>query len=128
MLCLPFARLERFKDTFQWKYGFSLTAHEIKIKFAAGSKEEAARWYKRLKAGCEVVLTHFSSYYNVGQLLCRSSYSKLNFATSRDNLACYSIRSLVKSQLRENARSLVLLPPLPVVAKPRQRDQDPKRH
>ncbi len=118
--------MELFKDTFRWKYGFGLTAHEVKIKFAAESKEEASRWYNKLKTCCEVVLLHFSANYNVGKLLYRTCYSKVNFATSRETPACFSVKSLVKSQLYESAKSLVASHHHPRIEKPRQRDQDAK--
>eukprot|EP00831_Metopus_contortus_P002483 TRINITY_DN10908_c0_g2_i1.p2 TRINITY_DN10908_c0_g2~~TRINITY_DN10908_c0_g2_i1.p2 ORF type:complete len:182 (-),score=35.55 TRINITY_DN10908_c0_g2_i1:722-1267(-) len=69
VLRLPWPRLEFFKDQVLWKYGFSLTAHEVTRKFTAPSQDEAKKWYSRLRQDAEVALIHFSRDYDVGKLI-----------------------------------------------------------
>jgi len=106
-LCMP--RIELFKDNSIWKYGFSLCAHEISIRFAATSKEEALRWYSKMKKQCEVSLLHISKTYTFSGPSRRSSYSKLQIGTNNESGAQFTIKSVSKAHLLENSLRMVFL-------------------
>ncbi len=101
--------MELFRDRLHWKYGFSLTAHEVTFKFAARSKEEARRWYNRLKRMCEVVVLHISQYYTIGRVIGRGNYSKVHMAvsTGAEGPTKYSIKSIIKTKLFDDSRTMV---------------------
>ena len=107
ILRLPMPRMELFKDNSVWKYGFSLTAHEITMKFAAASKEEAGRWYAKLKRLSEVSLLRISKTYTIGGTARRSSYSKIQIGTNNETGTQYLIKSLSKAHLLENSLRMV---------------------
>ena len=101
------ARLELFKDNSLWKYGFSLAAHEVTLKFIASSKEEASRWYTKLKRYGEVVLLRISKEYNIGPEFGKKSYVQLQIAASLENKNKFAIKTISKEYLLENTRKLV---------------------
>ncbi len=103
ILRLTMPRMEVFKDNFVWKYGFSLTAHEVTLKFAAPSKEEANRWYNKLKKLAEVSLLHLSKTYSLIGMIRRSSYSKIQLGTNNETGAQYMIKSVSKAHLMETS-------------------------
>lgn len=99
--------MELFKDNAHWKYGISLTAHEVTIKFAADSKEEARRWYNALKTRSNVVLIHLSRDFDVGKMLGRGRYTKVNVGTHNETRAKYAIKSVLKTKLFERPSRIV---------------------
>jgi len=104
-------RMELFRDRLHWKYGFSLTAHEITMKFAAKSKEDAIRWYTKLKRLCEISVIHITRDYTIGKVVGRGNYSKIHIgaSTSNEGPIKYSIKSIIKTRLFDDPRSLVFL-------------------
>lgn len=107
VLRLPLPRLDKFKDSIYWKYGFSMTAHEVTIKFSAGNREEANRWYEKLKRHCNVVLLRFSRHYNMGKVVKKQGYVKTQMATHNETGARYVIKSIIKAMLFESSIALV---------------------
>lgn len=91
-----------------WKNGFSLTAHEITLKFACDKKEEARKWFNKLKRLSQVVLMHFSRDFVVGKLLCTKNISKINIAIHSESGTQYAIKSISKRKLFEHIPVLVL--------------------
>jgi len=108
---LPFqmSRLELFKDNSLWKYGFSLTAHEIVHKFIADSKEETVKWYTKLKKQSSVTQLHITKSYKIGNTIKRGGYYKLQMATNNDNKGEFLVKSMLKSHFFENPTSMVIL-------------------
>ena len=103
--------MEVFRDRSFWKYGFSLTAHEVTIKFATSTKEEASKWYNRLKRMCEVVVLHISKDFIIGKTVGRGNYSKMHIATStgpEGQQGEYSVKSILKTKLFDDSRALVI--------------------
>jgi hypothetical protein len=111
ILPLPLPRMELFKDKASWKYGFSLAAHEVTIKLAADSKTEALRWYNALKKKAKVALQHLSRDFDIGKMVGRGTYSKVNAAIHRETRRPYAIKSVLKSKLFENNSQLVCQDP-----------------
>lgn len=107
VLYLPLPRLDKFKDSLYWRYGFSLTAHEVTLKFATGTKELAKKWYDALRKLGNVVLLHFSRDYNLGKSLKRNGYGKTRLATRVETGAPCIVRSVIKATLFENCGLLV---------------------
>lgn len=102
-------RLDYFKDRMYWKYGFSLTAHEITIKFLADAKGDASKWFNKLKKQATVVILHISRDFTMGDIIGRGHYSKLQLAISNETSKKYAIKSIVKQKLFENDYSLVYM-------------------
>lgn len=109
MLFLPIPRLEIFKDTIFWKYGISLTAHEMCLKFVANSKEEAKKWFLLLKTHGDVVLVHISHDYNLGKILARKTNVTTQLGNNKKTGSEYLIKSIMKKKLANNPRSLITL-------------------
>ena len=105
------SRIEFFRDRFYWKYGFSLTAHEFTLKFFCQSKEDATKWYTRLKKMCEVTVLHFSRDFVLGKLISKNNFSKIRLAasTNKDGNNKFSVKSISKSDLIENPQVLVII-------------------
>ncbi len=99
--------MELFRDRSHWKYGFSLTAHEVTVKFAAGSKEEASKWYIRMRRSCDVVMLHISRLYTVGKMLGRGHFAKINLAVCNESSAQCTVKSVIKTKLFDDSRTLV---------------------
>eukprot|EP00826_Nyctotherus_ovalis_P004275 TRINITY_DN1090_c0_g7_i2.p5 TRINITY_DN1090_c0_g7~~TRINITY_DN1090_c0_g7_i2.p5 ORF type:complete len:108 (-),score=32.88 TRINITY_DN1090_c0_g7_i2:546-869(-) len=102
-------RVELLKDRMYRRYGFSLTAQETTLKFLTPTKENALELFSRLKRMCEVVGTHISKDYVLGRVVSRSSYWKMRMATNAgsETSGKYSVKSVLKSKLLDNAQSLV---------------------
>lgn len=109
VLPLQMARLELFKDNSLWKYGFSLTAHENTCRFITQSKEEASKWYAKLKKQCTVTLLHITKSYVIGNTIRRGGYYKLQMAANSESKGQFMVKSILKSHLVENPTRLVLL-------------------
>ena len=107
MLPLAFARMGLFKDKASWKYGFSLTSHEVTLKFGTDSKESARKWYNALKRQSEVALQHFSAEFSSTKEIGRGSYSKVHLATNNETGLTYAVKSVYKAKLFESPRCLV---------------------
>ena len=103
----PLPRMELFKDRANWKYGFSLTAHEVTMRFAGDSKEDAQRWYNALKKRSKTVLLHLSRDFDVGKMLGRGAYTKVNLATHNETRTPYAIKSVLKTKLVESPKRIV---------------------
>ncbi len=99
-------RLELFKDKSVWKYGFSLTAHEVTIQFLASTKDEANRWCEKLRRNAEVTLLHISKHFSVGAMIQRGSYSKTQIAADEAGAQC-TIKSVSKAHLFDNQHRMV---------------------
>ena len=84
-----------------------MTAHEVTIKFATANKDEAIKWYNKLKKGSEVVLLHLSANLSVGQMIYRGNFSKVNIATNSDNTKRYAVRSTLTTRYSDSIRNLV---------------------
>lgn len=106
---LPTPRLELFKDDATWKYGFSLTAHDVTLKFVTGSKEEAHKWYAALKTKCNVCALHFSKSYSVQRTVKRSSYYKIQYALNNETKTRCVVKSISKPHIIDYPIRLVLL-------------------
>lgn len=99
--------MELFKDQVLWKCGFSLTAHEVVLKFIAESQEIAHKWYIKLKRMSEVVSTHISKDYTIGKLISRGNFTKINIATHNETGTQVTVKSVGKSILFDRPKSLV---------------------
>jgi len=99
--------MELFKDKAVWKYGFSLTAHEVTVKFATSTKAEAQRWYTKLRRLCEIALYHISKSLTIGVMIRRGTYSKIQIGASVETGAQYTIKSISKKHLAENPHRMV---------------------
>ena len=109
ILVLPIPRMEILRDRMNWKYGFCLTAHETIKKFLAPSREEALKWYNKMKHMCNVAALHISKDYILGKTVLKNNYSKVHFATTigKDKGLLYTVRSVFKGRLFEHEKSLV---------------------
>ncbi len=107
ILPLPLPRMELFKDRANWKFGFSLTAHEVTMRFGAETKEDAQKWYNALKKRCKTVLLHISRDFDIGKMLGRGAYTKVNLATHNETRTPYAIKSVLKSKLVESSTRIV---------------------
>lgn len=92
-----------------WKCGFSLTAHEVTIKFLCPSPKDATRWYNELKRRSEIILLHVTRDYQVGNILRRGRYAKTHIASKKDSGSPCEIKYIMKSFLMESSSSLVNL-------------------
>lgn len=90
-----------------WKNGFSLTAHEVTIKFICLTAKDATRWYNELKKGSDIVLLHISRDYLVEKILRKGRFAKSHMAIRKDTGIMYEIKYIMKSFLMENPSSLV---------------------
>ena len=52
---------------------------------------------------------HLTKNYNVGKMISRGSYTKINIATHNETGVQYSVKSVAKVQLMERPRNIVLL-------------------
>ena len=108
-LDLAIPRIELFRDRLQWKYGFSLTAHERTIKFLASSKEEALKWYNKMRHQSNVALIHIARNYTLGKVIGKTSRYKIHLATNVGGNTGFTVKSMFKPRLCDDDQVLVYL-------------------
>ena len=108
-LDLAIPRIELFRDRLQWKYGFSLTAHERTIKFLASSKEEALKWYNKMRHQSNVALIHIARNYTLGKVIGKTSRYKIHLATNVGGNTGFTVKSMFKPRLFDDDQVLVYL-------------------
>lgn len=105
----PLPRLEFFKNNTIWAYGFALTAHEVTIKFSAGSIDEAKRWYNSLKTYSAVILLHISNDYKFDKLLSKNWHCRIRSAIDIETGMKCVVKSESKKKLKESKRQRLLV-------------------
>jgi len=90
-----------------WRYGFSLTAHEVTFRFCTATKEQAKKWYNKLKQFGNVILLRFSRDYNLGKSTRKSGSFRMHVATRIEGGNQCAVKSVMKVTLFENPTLLV---------------------
>ena len=71
------------------------------------TREEAEKWFNVLKRSALVVLRHASTTYAFGNMIGKGNYAKVHMATHKVTGEKVAIKSINKSRLMDNDRTIV---------------------
>ena len=110
-------RMDFFRDSLQWKCGFSLSAHEKIIKFYAPTKDDSLKWYTQLGRLSQVALMHISRDYIMGKVISKANCMKVHSASSVNGDGNFIVKSFFKKRLFESEQAIVFF--ISIIDEPR---------